>query len=93
MGDIELTAAEERYLENLRKLPTSFRSRLIGWALELIPSIGLFSYGMYAEKRLFLVLGFLSLLYFTVWRMYSQFRGFRMTRRIYEARLTDTTDR
>ena len=93
MGDIELTKAEERYLDDLKKLPKAFRSRIIGWALELVPSIGLFAYGMYSEKRLFVLLGFLSLLYFAVWRMYSQFRGFRMISRIYEARFADTTDR
>ena len=93
MGDLELTKAEERYLEDLKKLPKSVRSRLVGWALELVPSIGLFAYGMYSEKRLFVLLGFLSLLYFAVWRMYSQFRAFRTMSRIYEARLADKADR
>ena len=93
MSEVELTRAEERYLEDLRNLPNSIRSRLTGWALELVPSIGLFAYGMFSEKRLFVLLGFLSLLFFAIWRMYSQFRGFRMISRIYEALLADTNDR
>lgn len=84
MANDELTLAERRYLTDLENIPTSVRSRLIGWAFELVPSIGLFSYGLYADRRLLVVLGFLGLLYFSVWRMYSQFRGFRMLIRFHE---------
>ncbi len=93
MSEIELSKTEERYLEDLKNLPKSVSSRLVAWALELVPSIGLFAYGMYAEKRLFVLFGFFSLLFFSVWRMYSQLRGFRMISRIYEARLAPTVDR
>ena len=78
-----LTDAERRYLEDLRRIPSSVGSRVMGWALELIPSIGLFAYGILANSRFFQVLGFVSLLYFAVWRMYSQFRGFRLLSGIY----------
>ncbi len=87
MNEPELTEREKRYLDDLRDLPTSVRSRLMGWALELALSIGIFAYGLTAERRLFLVLGFISLLYFAVWRMYSQFRGFRMLSSIYKKQL------
>ena len=93
MVDDKLTSAEERYLEDLKNIPKTIRSRLIGWSIELVPSTGLFAYGIYSDKRLFVILGFLSLLYFAVWRMYSQFRGFRMLSRIYETRLAETNDR
>ena len=84
----ELTVQEKRYLDDLRNLPTSVRSRLFNWALELSSSIGLFVYGLVADQRLFLVLGFVSLLYFAVFRMYSQFRGFRMIHNIYKKQLS-----
>ena len=87
MDSPQLTDSEKRYLEVLRKLPTSMRSRLIGWALELIPSIGLFVYGLVTDRRFFLVLGFASLLYFAVWRMYSQLRGARLLQGIYAKQL------
>lgn len=85
----ELTLQEKRYLDDLQNLPTSVRSRLIGWALELGSSIGLFVYGLVADRRLFLVFGFISLLYFAIFRMYSQFRGFRMIHSIYKKQLSD----
>lgn len=90
LNEPELTAAERRYVEDLRRLPTSLRSRLLGWACELVPSIGLFVYGLVADRRFFVVLGFLSLLYFSVWRMYGQLRGFRMLQRIYQKQLSQT---
>ena len=93
MADDELSNAEKRYLEDLEKIPTTVRSRVLGWALELIPSIGLFCYGLYSDRRLFVVLGFVSLLYFSVWRMYSQFRGFRMIMKIHEKGEVETDDR
>ena len=93
MADDQLSDAEKRYLEDLVKIPTTVRSRLLGWALELVPSIGLFSYGLYADRRVFLILGFLSLLYFSAWRMYSQFRGFRMMSKIHGKAATETNDR
>ena len=71
MANPSLSDAEQKYLETLRKLPTSLRSRLLGWALELLPSIALFVWGLISDSRVFLVLGFVSLLYFTVWRMYQ----------------------
>ncbi|MBX3425571.1 MAG: hypothetical protein KF688_07830 [Pirellulales bacterium] len=88
MNEPELTPGERRFLEDLRRLPTSVRSRLVGWGCELVPSIALFVYGLIADRRLFVVLGFLSLLYFTVWRMYGQLRGFRMLHSIYEKQLS-----
>ena len=93
MSDDELTSAEKRYLDDLEKLPKSVRSRIVGWAFELVPSIGLFSYGLYSNRRLFIVLGFVSLLYFAIWRMYSQFRGFRMMMKIHEKGEVETNDR
>jgi hypothetical protein len=88
MNEPTLTEREKRYLEDLRSIPTSVRSRLLGWALELVPSIAFFVYGLIADRRLFLVLGFLNLLYFAVWRMYSQFRGFRLIHSIYNKQLS-----
>ncbi len=78
MSEDELTEAERRYLDDLEKLPTTVKSRVVWWLLELVPSIGFFCYGLYADSRFFIVLGFLTLLYFAVWRMIGQFRGFRM---------------
>ena len=88
MAAPSLSDVEQKYLETLRKLPTSLRSRLVAWALELVPSIALFGWGLIKDSRIFLVLGFVSLLYFAVWRMYQQFRGARMIRSIYEKRLS-----
>jgi hypothetical protein len=88
MSSLEFTEAEKRYLQDLGKLPSSIRSRVVGWGLELVPSIGLFVFGLVSESRFFLILGFLSLLYFSVWRMYSQFRGFRLIQSIYEKQLS-----
>ena len=93
MDDDDLTDAERRYLNDLKKLPTTVKSRLLSWALELVPSIGLFSYGLYSDRRLFIVLGFLSLLYFSVWRMYSQFRGFRMMMKFHKEGEVESNDR
>lgn len=87
MSETPLSDAERRYLETLRKLPTSLGSRLFAWALELVPSIAIFAYGLLKDSRFFLVLGFVSLLYFAIWRMYQQLRGCRMIRSIYEKRL------
>jgi hypothetical protein len=84
----QLTEREQRYLQDLRRLPASIRSRVVGWAIELLPSIGLFSYGLVKESKLFLVAGFLSLLYFSVWRMYSQLSGFRMIQSRYQKQLS-----
>lgn len=92
MNEQELTPREHRYLEDLRRLPTSIRSRVLGWALELVSSIALFGYGLYADNRLFMVLGFLNLLYFAVWRMVGQFWGFRLMRNIYQKRLSAKGD-
>jgi hypothetical protein len=88
MADPSLSDAEQKYLETLRKLPTSLRSRLVAWTLELVPSIALFAWGLIKDSRIFLVLGFVSLLYFAVWRMYQQFRATRMIYSIYEKRLS-----
>ena len=88
MTDLQLTESEKRYLEDLRNLPTSMRLRILAWIAELAPSIGLFVYGLANDRRLFLILGFLSLLYFAVWRMYSQFRGARMIHSIYVKQLS-----
>tara|TARA_R110002126_G_scaffold291648_1_gene454837 strand:- start:15587 stop:15913 length:327 start_codon:yes stop_codon:yes gene_type:complete len=87
MNEPQLTKSEKRYLEDLRNLPTSMRSRILGWTMELAPSIGLFVYGLAADRRLFLVLGFISLLYFAVLRMYSQFRGSGMIHSVYVKQL------
>ena len=93
MDNIPLTDSENRYLEDLRKLPSSIRSRILGWTFELVPSIGLFTFGLLSNRRVFLILGFVSLLYFAVWRMYAQLRGFRLIQGIYEKRLAqDTSD-
>lgn len=88
MNETELSPAERRYLDDLRQLPTSVRSRFLGWGCELVPSIGLFVYGLVADRRFFVVLGFLSLLYFAVWRMYGQLRGIRMLQSIYKKQLS-----
>jgi hypothetical protein len=88
LNEPELTTSEKRYLADLRNLPTSVRSRLLGWACELVPSIGLFVYGFFADRRFFVVLGFHSLLDFAVCRMYAQLRGFRMLHSIYEKQLS-----
>jgi hypothetical protein len=82
MQETPLTESEARYLRDLQRLPASTRSRLIGWALELVPGIALFSYGLYADSHAFLILGFLSQLYFSLWRMYAQLRAFRLLRGI-----------
>lgn len=89
MSQPPLSDTERQYLETLRKLPTSLRSRLLVWALEIVPSIGMFVYGLIKDSRLFLILGFVSLLYFAIWRMYQQLRGSRMIHSIYESRLAD----
>lgn len=89
MNPPPLSDAERRYLETLRQLPTSLRSRLLGWACELVPSVGLFAWGLVNDSRFFLVLGFGSLLYFALWRMSQQLRGSRMIRSIYEKRLAE----
>ena len=86
VGEVELTEAELRYLDDLRNLPATIRSRIIGWMIEVVPSTGIFAYGMYADNRLFLIFGFVSLLIFALFRMYSQFRGFKMISRICAAR-------
>ena len=88
MSEDDLTRAERKYLDDLQELPKSVRSRIIGWALEVVPSTGFFVYGLYSDRRLFVIFGFLSLLYFSVWRMYSQFRGFRMLSSIHAKLLT-----
>jgi hypothetical protein len=89
MSQPPLSDSERQYLETLSKLPFSLRSRLLGWAFELIPSIGFFAYGLFKDSRFFLVLGFISLLYFAVWRMYQQLRGSRMIHGIYQKRLAE----
>jgi hypothetical protein len=88
MTALQLTESEKRYLEDLQRLPVSIRSRLFQWALELIPSIGLFVFGLIQSSQLFVILGFLSLLYFSVWRMYGQFRGFKLMHSIYQKQLS-----
>lgn len=88
MEESDLSEAEKRYLRDLESLPSSIKSRVMGWTLELVPSIGLFCYGLAAESQRFVVLGFLSLLYFSVWRIYGQFRGFRLIQSVYMKRLT-----
>jgi len=88
MKESKFTEAEKRYLQDLQKLPVSIRSRILGWGLEVIPSIGLFTYGLMSERRLFVILGFLSLLYFSIWQMYGQFRGFRLLHSIYQKQLS-----
>lgn len=87
MSQASLSDAEREYLETLRKLPTSLPSRLLAGALELVPSIGFFAYGLLKDRRVFLILGFVSLLYFAIWRMYQQLRASRMIHSIYEKRL------
>jgi len=74
-------------------MPASIRSRIFGWALEIIPSIGLFVFGLFRESKGFVIIGFLSLLYFAVWRMYAQFKGFQLIRSIYEKQLSATEHR
>jgi hypothetical protein len=93
MSQSPLSDPERQYLETLSKLPLSARSRLLGWALELIPSIGFFVYGLVKDSRFFLILGFVSLLYFAVWRMYQQLRGARMIHSIYVKRLAQPDSR
>lgn len=88
MKEPAFSAAEERYIRDLEKLPSSIRSRVLGWCLELIPSIGFFVYGLMSELRFYVVLGFLSLMYFSAWRMYGQLRGFRLLQSIYEKQLS-----
>ena len=73
-----LTKAERRYLIDLNRLPKSYRTRVIGWLLELAPGIGLFAYGLVENNQTFLILGFLSQLYFSLWRMVAQYRGARL---------------
>lgn len=75
---IQLTPAELRYLADLGRLPKSHRRRLLGWLLELAPGVVLFAYGLAENDRTLLILGFLSQLYFSVWRMVAQYRGARM---------------
>lgn len=82
MQNSPLTDSEMRYSKELERLPSSVRSRMLGWVLELAPGIALFAYGMATNSRVFILFGFLSQLYFTIWRMYAQFRGFRMQRSI-----------
>lgn len=93
MNDLDLTDVERRQLEDLRRLPTMIRSRVVGWSLELAVSVGPFAYGLLTGRRLFLVIGFLNLLYFALWRMYGQLRGRRLIQSIYEKRLSDRDQR
>ena len=86
MTDNRLTQAEEKYIKDLKEFPATISSRLLGWVFEIVPSVGFFSYGLYSDSRLFVILGFVSLLFFAVWRMYSQLRGFRMLKHIFLTR-------
>ena len=74
----QLTAAEQRYVRDLNRLTTSFGPRVLGWVLELAPGVGLFAYGLLSDDLLFLIFGFLSQLYFSLWRMFAQYRGARL---------------
>ncbi|MFK8032369.1 MAG: hypothetical protein AB8G18_19260 [Gammaproteobacteria bacterium] len=92
MSNENLTEAEKRYLADLQKLPKTIKSRLWSWAVEVVPGICLFGYGLYSDSKFFLILGFLSILYFALWRMYSQFRGFKMFHSIYQKKLDGQTE-
>lgn len=92
MTDENLTRAEKRYLNDLNAVPKTMRSRLLMWAFEVTPGSCMFGYGLFADSKLFLVMGFLSILYFALWRMYSQFRGFKMIHGIYSKRLKAGSD-
>lgn len=87
-----LTEEEKKYLNNLQAIPKSVRSRLLLWAIEVVPGSCMFGYGLYADSNGFLIMGFLSILYFALWRMYSQFRGLRMIHSIYNKRLKAGSD-
>jgi hypothetical protein len=93
MKESDLTQQEARYLEDLRRIPTTYRSRLLGWALELGVSTVPFAYGYWTDRTPFMLVGFLSLLYFAVWRMCGQFRAARMLRSIHAKRLVGDSER
>lgn len=93
MDDSDITTeAEKRYLQDLEKLPTSIKSRVLGWSLELVPSIGFFAYGFVNGSRSFMLLGFLSLLHFSLWRIYGQYRGFCLIHSVYKKQLSRHDD-
>lgn len=78
-----LTPKERHYLDQLLSDSGSLRTRLIVWGLEIVPGAAFFAYGVATDRLLWEVLGFLSVVYFQVWRMYGQLRGRRMLQSIY----------
>ena len=82
-----LTDQEQRYLEQISEGPVSLRSRLLPWALEIVPGAAFFTYGVLTGRLFWEVFGFLSVVYFAVWRMYSQLRGRRLLLGIHDKML------
>ena len=83
----ELTEQERRFLDEIAGGSGSLRSRIIPWALEIVPGAAFFTYGVVADRLFWEVFGFLSVVYFSVWRMYGQYRGRRMLQSIHKKTL------
>lgn len=72
MSDINLTEEERRLVALYRKVPSRPGLRFLSWAVEVIPAALLLIYGLWADKPVFIIAGFLPLLVYSSHRIYMQ---------------------
>lgn len=87
-----LTEQEQRFLEQIAAVPVSLKSRIIPWALEILPGTAFFLYGLLADRLVWEVFGFFSVVYFAAWRMFRQLKGHRLLQSIHAKALVVTKD-
>ena len=94
MTDQKFTPEEVRIIKLYAGMPRGFGRRIHSWIAEIVPAIGLFGYGMYSEKRVFVLVGFGGLLFFALLRMWRQFKYAHLIQSIFsKIDIEDPTDR
>jgi hypothetical protein len=73
MSRLEFTLDEERTIKLFAAMPT-VGNRIHSWIAEVIPAVALLSYGLWSGKPLFIIAGFVPLVFFATLRMYRQFK-------------------
>jgi hypothetical protein len=74
MSKLNLTPEEAQAVRLFSMMPLGIGRRIHSCIAEVIPAIGLVTYGLWASRPVFVITGFGALLFFNGLRMFRQFK-------------------
>jgi hypothetical protein len=79
---MNFTDRELKLINQLKRLPVDFKSRLNLWAVEIIPPIIFIGAGLYTDKSLYLIIAICILMFFNIIRLWRQHSSVRVLKSI-----------